>query len=57
VQYEFERALGEGGMGAVILARDRALDRKVAIKVLHGGAGSSEDQRGRFRREPSSPHD
>ncbi len=32
--YAVERELGRGGMGAVFLARDLALDRPVAVKVL-----------------------
>jgi len=32
--YEIKSLLGKGGMGAVFLARDLALDREVAIKVL-----------------------
>lgn len=33
-RFSIERLLGQGGMGAVYLARDRQLDRPVAIKVL-----------------------
>ena len=33
-KYDVDRVLGRGGMGAVFLARDVALDREVAIKVL-----------------------
>ncbi len=32
--YEVQYELAAGGMGAVFLARDVALDRRVAIKVL-----------------------
>lgn len=33
-QYELERELGRGGMGVVFLAKDKKLDRRVAIKFL-----------------------
>ncbi len=34
-RYELVERIGRGGMGAVYLAIDRALDRRVAVKVLH----------------------
>lgn len=34
-RYELERKIGEGGMARVYLGRDRRLNRRVAIKVLH----------------------
>jgi eukaryotic-like serine/threonine-protein kinase len=48
--FDIVRPLGRGGMGSVWLARDRMLDRLVAIKVLLTNA-SSAATRDRFLRE------
>lgn len=50
-QYQAVRLLGRGGMGAVYLARDLALHRVVALKVLAAETRASEEGRERFRRE------
>ncbi len=50
-QYRIVRLLGRGGMGAVYLARDVALERLVAIKVLPRAAETDPESRERFRRE------
>ena len=50
-QYEIVRPLGHGGMGVVYLARDRALERFVAIKVLRADLAEGHEGRERFRRE------
>jgi len=49
--WSIERQLGRGGMGTVYLARDVALGRPVALKVLHPALAADPDQRGRFLRE------
>lgn len=49
--YEVVRLIGRGGMGAVYLARDRALERLVAIKVLPPGSATDAGVLERFRRE------
>jgi eukaryotic-like serine/threonine-protein kinase len=48
--FDIVRPLGQGGMGSVWLARDRMLDRLVAIKVLLTSA-ASDATRERFLRE------
>jgi predicted Ser/Thr protein kinase len=50
-QYEVTRLLGRGGMGAVYLGRETALERDVAIKVLPPDLSMNRDGRERFRRE------
>ena len=50
-RYSLERELGRGGMGIVFLARDVALDRPVAIKLLPPALSAREDLRERFVRE------
>ncbi len=50
-RYSIERELGRGGMGIVLLARDVALDRLVAIKLLPPALAADDAFRERFLRE------
>ena len=50
-EYEIHGELGRGGMAAVYLAHEIALDRKVAIKVISANLGNADDLVERFRRE------
>lgn len=49
--YEFLGLLGRGGAGWVFRARQRSLNRPVAIKILHSGPGGVVDAAQRFARE------
>jgi eukaryotic-like serine/threonine-protein kinase len=50
-EFDIGRELGRGGMAAVFLAHDIALDRKVAIKVMSPGLLMGEGMIERFKRE------
>ena len=50
-EYAIVRLLGRGGMGAVYLARELALQRLVAVKVLPPDASGDAARRDRFQRE------
>jgi serine/threonine-protein kinase len=49
--YEILKELGRGGMGAVYMARQVALNRIVAIKIILSARHAGESERRRFRRE------
>ena len=49
--YRIEREIGKGGMGAVFLAEDTKLGRKVALKVVPAAMASDEGRLARFQRE------
>jgi tetratricopeptide (TPR) repeat protein/predicted Ser/Thr protein kinase len=50
-RYEILRMLGQGGMGAVYKAADRAVDRTVALKVIRPEMASDPEVLGRFKQE------
>src|SRR5687768_10643373 len=49
--YTILRSLGEGGMGAVYLAEESSLGRKVAIKVISQRVARDAQSASRFLRE------
>ena len=49
--YEIVRPLGEGGMGAVFLAKHLRLGHEVALKVLSVGRAADAEAQRRFRQE------
>ncbi|WP_370288613.1 serine/threonine-protein kinase [Nocardioides sp.] len=61
-RYKLVEVLGRGGMGTVFRARDEALERDVAVKVIHPQLAVEGEFRERFRREAvllsamDSPH-
>ena len=52
--YQLLRRLGEGGMGAVYLAREPSLKRDVAVKVMLPWLAKDATARARFEREAQS---
>jgi predicted Ser/Thr protein kinase len=50
-RFSLEREIGRGGMGVVFLARDVALERLVAVKLLPAELAGQPDARERFLRE------
>ena len=50
-RYELEELCGSGGMSSVFRARDRLLDRHVALKILHEHHAGDDEYVERFRRE------
>ena len=50
-RYEIIEHVGSGGMADVYKARDRLLERVVAVKILHAQLASDEEFLQRFQQE------
>lgn len=50
-EMEISRLIGQGGMGAVYEARQKSLDRTVALKIIKPDAAEDSDFAERFARE------
>src|SRR6202035_5115577 len=55
-RYEILQLLGEGGMGAVYKARDRELDRFIALKLIRPELAASPAILARFKQELLTAH-
>ena len=53
-RYRVIRALGEGGMGKVYLAEHEAIEKRIALKVLHREYSANADVVERFKQEAIS---
>jgi eukaryotic-like serine/threonine-protein kinase len=53
-RYDIEELVGHGGMSSVYRARDRLLERHVALKILHDQYTADEEFVERFKREARS---
>jgi eukaryotic-like serine/threonine-protein kinase len=50
-RYEVQALIGEGGMGKVYTARDRELDKIIALKTIRSDGGGDPDAVARFKQE------